>query len=75
MGPMGLDKAKKEYESKMHDKSVKGDYRVLDINYDKEDGSAEEKLDNMKKDSSSSKLARPIAEFINLIFDTNMMNN
>jgi len=36
MGPMGEEKALKEYNTKLHEKSVKGDYRVLELDYTKE---------------------------------------
>lgn len=38
MGPMDEAEAMKEYEKKLHEKSVKGDYRVLEMDYSKDDG-------------------------------------
>ena len=34
---MGLDKAIKGYEDKLYEKSVKGDYRVLEITLENEE--------------------------------------
>lgn len=35
-GPFNEAKGIKEFEKKLHDKSVRGDYTVLDINYKKD---------------------------------------
>jgi len=42
-GPLDLGSAIKEYETKLYDKTVKGDYRILDIVNDDDDGKEETK--------------------------------
>lgn len=72
-GPIPLDRALKEYEDKLRDKTVKGDYRILEITLDNE-----EEEDKSKKDENApkidSKLSNSVQNLISLIFDMKMMN-
>ncbi|CAK67664.1 unnamed protein product (macronuclear) [Paramecium tetraurelia] len=76
-----LEAAKSGYEQKVRDKSVKGDYRILDkdysINTDPKDAEKLEKLkeDREKESYDKSKLHTKIKELVRLIFDMKMINN
>mmetsp|Transcript_29717 Transcript_29717/g.27195 ORF Transcript_29717/g.27195 Transcript_29717/m.27195 type:complete len:181 (+) Transcript_29717:472-1014(+) len=72
VGPTTFEKALKEYDGKIKAKSVKGDYRVLEMSYEKEEPE-EEKVD-MKSQAGSSKLPKSVADFVCLIFDMKLMN-
>lgn len=72
MGPMGEAAAIKEYEKKLHEKSVKGDYRVIELDYAKDTTAEAGKA--MEKGLKSSSLKKPVADLISLIFDTQMAN-
>lgn len=72
MGPMGEDSAIKEYEKKLREKSVKGDYRVLEMDYSKD--TTAEAAQAMATGLKSSKLKKPVADLVSLIFDTTMAN-
>lgn len=77
-GPMTLDKAIREYNSKFNDKTVSGNYRVLEISNESNE-EEEEKSDKgpikKKNDYEESKLAKPIKDLLSLIFDMKMMND
>lgn len=88
MGPTVLPNAVRNYMGKLRDKSVKGDYRVVEMNYeaddkdtkDKKDGKSEEtvkqdKEKNEKKDYEDSKLPTSVKDLIRLIFDMKMVDN
>lgn len=75
-GPFLKDGAIREFNSKHHEKTVKGDYIELDIKYD-DDGDDKKKDDGKKKvlKTGTSKLDKNVQDLLNLIFDTNIMNN
>ena len=74
-GPMPKDAAIRDFNSKKHDKTVKGDYTELEIKYDegddkpKDDGKPKKPLK-----TGTSKLDPSVQGLMNLIFDTNIMN-
>jgi len=70
-GPMGEEAAIKQYNKKLHEKSVKGDYRVLEMDYTKEVPQAETDA-KIEESSKSTTLKKPVADLIKLIFDTKM---
>lgn len=52
---MGMDAAIRDYDSKLHDKTVRGDYRILDIVMEeetKDDDEKDNKKDEKSKDGS-----------------------
>eukprot|EP01017_Pseudomicrothorax_dubius_P046066 TRINITY_DN8068_c0_g1_i1.p1 TRINITY_DN8068_c0_g1~~TRINITY_DN8068_c0_g1_i1.p1 ORF type:complete len:690 (+),score=247.15 TRINITY_DN8068_c0_g1_i1:45-2114(+) len=64
----------RQYEDKVYDKTVKGNYRQLEINYD--EGPTEEDTQRLKdKAFETSKLSKPVKELVSLIFDLKMMQN
>lgn len=63
-----------DYEAKFRDKTVKGDYRVIDINYDDNNEEDDSKKDDGGSENES-KLPEATKSLIKLIFDLNMMNN
>lgn len=88
LNPMGsLEAALRDYNSKHHDKTVKGNYREVAIDLGDEDKADEDgpqeseadKVQRMKekedKDFSCSSLPRETKEFVKLIFDMKMMDN
>lgn len=85
MGPMMLQGAIHNYNSKLRDKSVKGDYRVVEMNYEEDDKDKDKKKDdtktkedkekNEKKDYEDSKLPASVKDLIRLIFDMKMVDN
>jgi len=69
-----------EFDKKFYDKTVKGDYVEVEINYDDEkDTGAADKDDDEEKDDkddkNDSKLPEQTKDLIKLIFDLKMMNN
>lgn len=77
-GPFSKDQALREYNSKVRDKTVKGDYREIEIKYDdgeEEDKGKEEKKKKGPAKKVDSKLDGGLQKFIKLIFDVNIMNN
>ncbi|CAK84112.1 unnamed protein product (macronuclear) [Paramecium tetraurelia] len=76
-----LSSAISQYQKKIHEKSVKGDYRILEKDYSGEnDPKALEKLEKLreqkeKESFNKSKLHQRVKELIRLIFDMKMMNN
>ncbi|CAD8124386.1 unnamed protein product [Paramecium sonneborni] len=76
-----VESAKKAYESKVRQKSVKGEYRVLERDYSGEQDPKElERLENQKeqreKESyNQSRLHAKIKDLVRLIFDMKMINN
>lgn len=87
MGPTSLPAAISAYNSKLRDKSVKGDYRVVEMNYEddaKDDVSkakvTDSKLDQAKKEEDkkneyeTSSLPNSVKDLIKLIFDMKMID-
>lgn len=87
MGPTSLHGAIASYNSKLRDKSVKGDYRVVEMNYEddaKDDISkakaADSKADEAKKEADkkneyeTSSLPTAVKDLIKLIFDMKMID-
>ncbi|KRW99806.1 WGR domain [Pseudocohnilembus persalinus] len=83
MGPFDQNKAIQAYEKKHGDKTVKGNYIEIDINYgdddEQDDGKAEAeetktdtKQEEVKK--AESKLEKETQDLMNLIFDTKLMD-
>ncbi|CAD8115318.1 unnamed protein product [Paramecium primaurelia] len=76
-----LSQAISTYEKKIHEKSVKGDYRILEKDYSGEnDPKALEKLEKLREQRekeafNKSKLHQRVKELIRLIFDMKMINN
>lgn len=73
-GPMSADAAANEYEKKLKEKTISGDYRILEMDYG-EDATEEEIQDVMKKDAETCKLPKEVINLISLIFDMKMINN
>lgn len=73
-GPSGLDAAVAEYEKKFREKTISGEYRVLEMDYG-DDASPEDLQEVMKRDAESCKLPKPVINLISLIFDMKMINN
>ena len=74
---MSLEKAITLYEDKLYEKSVKGNYRVLEITLENEEDEEEEKKDQKNENADKkveSKLPTPVQNLISLIFDMKMMN-
>lgn len=84
-GPLPLPAAIVQFDSKLHDKTVKGNYRILDIvtedqptdqgkkdegNQNKEEGSKKKE----EEDFERSKLDKAVKSLVQLIFDLKMMN-
>ena len=57
---MPLDRAIKEYDSKLYDKSVKGDYRILEITLENEDDNKEDEKKESTGIKVDSKLPNPV---------------
>lgn len=75
-GPMPKDAAIREYTSKHHDKTVKGDYREIEIKYDDEKEEKKPAATGGKpKKEVKSKMDQGLQDLIKLIFDVNIMNN
>ncbi|EGR33273.1 hypothetical protein IMG5_057380 [Ichthyophthirius multifiliis] len=74
-GPFSEEQAKNEYETKLREKTIKGDYRVLDMDYGNDIQDEKQKEDKMDKDAVNSTLPLPLKNLIQLIFDMKMMNN
>ena len=83
-GPYSIQSAIQAFDRKKYEKSKKGDYRELDMNYgddEEDDDKKSEAIDEEKdkKDAQDhyieSNLPKPLKDFINLIFDIGMMNN
>ncbi|EAS06927.3 poly(ADP-ribose) polymerase family WGR domain protein (macronuclear) [Tetrahymena thermophila SB210] len=73
-GPFTAEQACQEYENKLKDKTKKGEYRVLDMDYG-QDATLDELDDVMKKDAETCKLPKEVISLISLIFDMKMINN
>ena len=74
-GPFPKDAAVREYTSKHHDKTKKGDYRELEIKYDDEEAPAVEKPQGRRPAKEvASKMDAGMQKLINLIFDVQVMN-
>ena len=72
-GPWLKDVCINEYNSKVREKSVKGDYRIIEKDYTpKEDTNISEKRQNDAFDKS--KLHLKVKELVHLIFDLKMIN-
>ena len=78
---MTIESAIHQYNVKLREKTAKGEYREIEINYGQEENASDEdKNDDQKKtkspnqDFNESKLSVPVKNFIQLIFDLNMMN-
>ncbi|CAD8108632.1 unnamed protein product [Paramecium primaurelia] len=75
------ESAKKGYESKVRQKSVKGEYRVLERDYSGEQDPKElERLEKLREDKekesyNKSNLHQKIKDLVRLIFDMKMINN
>ena len=67
-----------EYEGKLYDKTVKGDYVQLEISYDNDKDEEKETVDTEakeEKDAEDSKLPKQVKDFVRLIFDMKMIND
>lgn len=73
-GPISADSAISEYKKKLHEKTIGGEYRVLEMDYGA-DATPDNIEDAMKKDAESCKLPKPVISLISLIFDMKMINN
>lgn len=73
-GPTSLDGAIGEYEKKLREKTISGDYRILDMDYG-DDATAEEVEKVMKDDAATCKLPKTVISLVSLIFDMKMINN
>jgi poly [ADP-ribose] polymerase len=86
-GPTLSMHAINSYLNKLHEKTRKGEYREVEMNYDEDDEKKDEekkdeekddKIDNKDPDQQTekkeSKLSKPVQSLIELIFDLNMMN-
>jgi len=73
-GPISADSATSEYKKKLHEKTISGEYRVLDMDYGA-DATEENIEEAMKKDAESCKLPKTVISLISLIFDMKMINN
>lgn len=76
-GPMPKDACIREYNHKHHEKTVKGDYREIEIKYDDEEKKEEKPAakGKGKVNQAKSKMDDSLQGLINLIFDVNIMNN
>lgn len=84
MGPTTLPGAIHQYNSKLRDKSVKGDYRVVEMNYEddlKDKGkTTDSKVDEAKKEQDkkdeyeTSSLPTSVKDLVKLIFDMKMID-
>ena len=67
----------KEYNNKVHEKTVKGDYKEIEIKYDEDDNKEDVKPKNEKKakkpNNNVSKMDFGMQKLMNLIFDVNIM--
>jgi len=72
-GPMTKEKAIREFNKKKHDKSDKGDYRILEKDYNFTDPAEAKKKEEESYDKS--KLHPKVKEFVRMIFDMKMMNS
>ena len=74
-GPFPKEQALKDYNSKVHDKTVKGDYKEIEIKYDDDDkkDEAPKPEKKAKKNNIESKIDAGLQKLINLIFDVNIM--
>mmetsp|Transcript_64488 Transcript_64488/g.74962 ORF Transcript_64488/g.74962 Transcript_64488/m.74962 type:complete len:768 (+) Transcript_64488:42-2345(+) len=73
-GPFkNIQAAVSEYESKIYDKTKKGDYIELAISYDNDN--TEEAQERLNTDSADSKLPTQVKDLVQLIFDLKLMNN
>lgn len=80
-GPYSAQAAINDFNSKHRDKSAKGDYIEIEIKFD--DGADDDKkVDSKKKDdkkkapkTGTSKMDARLQKFINLIFDTKVIDN
>ena len=76
-----MDKAINAYQKKINEKSVKGDYRIIEKDYSfdpdpKDVGNIEELKEKKEKESfDKSTLHQKVKELIRLIFDMKMINN
>ena len=77
-GPYSIPTAISYYRAKHYDKTKKGDYIEIQLNYgdEEEEGKGNEKKEDQKsKDFEESQLEKEVKDFLDLIFDIGMMNN
>lgn len=74
-GPMPKDAAIRDYSSKHHEKTVKGDYREIEIKYDDEEEEKKPTKATGPKKEIKSKMDDALQRLMSLIFDVNIMNN
>jgi poly [ADP-ribose] polymerase 2/3/4 len=67
-----VDEAIDDYEKKLREKTIKGDYTLIDITYDDD---KEEEKDDKPANTLKSKLPAATNSLIELIFDIKMMND
>ncbi len=70
--------ARAHYSAKLRDKSQKGDYRVVEMNYDadeEEDKKEETKKDKKEEPEKESELPKRVQNLVRTIFDMKMVNN
>ena len=83
MGPLSKDQAVTLFDKKLYDKTSKGEYTKIDINYDEDEKEAVVKAPtkklkisgNVKLNRSQSLLDTRLQNLISLIFDIKMMNH
>lgn len=73
-GPLSVDQATNDYDKKLREKTISGEYRILEMDYG-EDAAQEDIEDIMKKDAQTCKLPKDVINLISLIFDMKMINN
>lgn len=74
---MNKDMAIRDFNDKLREKTVKGDYIELEIKYDDDAADTTDKKQDKPKaqpKTGTSKLHPNVQQLINLIFDTNIMN-
>jgi poly [ADP-ribose] polymerase len=65
-----------DFDKKFYDKTVKGDYVEIEINYDDENsGDKKDEEEKEDKGDAKSKLPEQVKDLVKLIFDLKMMNN
>lgn len=75
-GPMSSQAAIHDFNAKLRDKTKSGDYKEIEIKFD--DGDDDKKEADVKKGkpkTGTSKMDARVQKLINLIFDTQIINN
>lgn len=76
-GPFSAQAAIHEFNSKLRDKTAKGEYIEIEIKFDADDDDKKkaDKKPAKQPKTGTSKMDPRLQKFINLIFDTNVINN